>query len=109
VDSARFFLTDDILVDEEAAQKFLTPEVAQPLSKLMERLGGLEDFSETNTEKAFAAVLQEFALPMGKLAQPVRVALTGSTVSPGIHDVIVVLGKERTLRRLRSALQRLHP
>src|SRR5919106_2791436 len=51
VDSARFFLTDDIIVDEKAAQKFLTPEVAQPLSKLMEKLGGLEDFSETNTEK----------------------------------------------------------
>jgi glutamyl-tRNA synthetase len=109
VDSARFFLTEDILVDEKAAQKFLTPEVARPLSQLMERLGSLEDFSESNVEKAFAAVLQEFALPMGKLAQPVRVALTGSTVSPGIHDVIVVLGKGRTLRRLRSALQRLQP
>ena len=44
---------------------------------------------------------------MGQLAQPVRVALTGSTVSPGIHDVIAVLGKERTLRRLRSALRSL--
>jgi glutamyl-tRNA synthetase len=41
---------------------------------------------------------------MGKLAQPVRVALTGSTMSPGIHDVIAVLGKERTLKRLQSAL-----
>ena len=46
---------------------------------------------------------------MGKLAQPVRIALTGSTISPGIHEVIAVVGKERTLRRLRSALQRLQP
>jgi glutamyl-tRNA synthetase len=44
---------------------------------------------------------------MGKLAQPVRVALTGSTVSPGIHEVIAVLGKERTLKRLNSAMERL--
>ena len=42
---------------------------------------------------------------MGNLAQPVRVALTGSTVSPGIHDVIGVLGKERTIRRLQKALE----
>jgi glutamyl-tRNA synthetase len=55
-------------------------------------------------EQAFAAVLQESALSMGQLAQPVRVALTGSTVSPGIHEVISVLGKERTLGRLKSAL-----
>jgi glutamyl-tRNA synthetase len=41
---------------------------------------------------------------MGKLAQPVRVALTGGTVSPGIHDVIAVLGKQRTLQRLQNAL-----
>ena len=109
VDSARFFLTDDILIDEKAAEKFLTPQVALPLTRLMEALSRLEDFRETDVEKAFAAVLEEFALPMGKLAQPVRVALTGSTVSPGIHEVIVVLGKERTLRRLRSALQSLQP
>jgi glutamyl-tRNA synthetase len=44
-------------------------------------------------------------LSMGKLAQPVRLALTGSTVSPGIHEVIAVLGKERTLKRLNAALQ----
>ena len=45
---------------------------------------------------------------MGALAQPVRVALTGGTVSPGIHDVIAVLGKERTIRRLQSALEYIH-
>ena len=42
---------------------------------------------------------------MGELAQPVRVALTGATVSPGIHDVIAVLGKERTIRRLQKAFE----
>jgi len=107
VDSAHFYLTDDIAIDEKAAKKFLTPEVSQPLSKLIERLSALEEFSETNIESAFSGVLEEFGLSMGKLAQPVRVALTGSTVSPGIHEVIAVLGKERTIRRLQSALERL--
>jgi glutamyl-tRNA synthetase len=107
VDSATFYLTDDIPIDEKAAKKFLTPQVRGPIAKLIEQLTGLDDFTEANIEQTFAAVLQEMGLSMGELAQPVRVALTGSTVSPGIHEVITVLGKERTLRRLSSALQRL--
>jgi len=107
VDSATFYLTDDIPIDEKAAKKFLTPQVREPIAKLIERLTALDDFAEANIEQTFSAVLQEMGLSMGELAQPVRVALTGSTVSPGIQEVIAVLGKERTLRRLSSALQRL--
>jgi glutamyl-tRNA synthetase len=108
VDSAVYYLTDDFPRDEKAARKFLTREIAEPLKILTDKLAGLEDFSEAAIERAFADVLQQTALAMGKLAQPVRVALTGSTVSPGIHDVIAVLGKERTLQRLRSALTSLN-
>ncbi len=107
VDAAHFFLTDDITIDEKAAKKFLTADLAPSLSRLIEKLGGLNDFTEPAVERAFAAALQECGLNLGKLAQPVRVALTGSTVSPGIHEVIAVLGKERTLRRLNTALARL--
>ena len=107
VDSARFFLTDDVSVDEKAAKKFLTADAAEPLTRLTDALRSLDDFNEANIEQAFAAVLQSTGLPMGKLAQPVRVALTGSTVSPGIHEVIAVLGKERTLKRLRAVLEQI--
>ncbi len=107
VDSAGFYLTDDISIDEKAAAKFLTPEVQAPMIKLVETLTALDDFTEANIERVFSAVLKELGLSMGMLAQPVRVALTGSAVSPGIHEVIAVLGKDRTLGRLRSALQRL--
>jgi glutamyl-tRNA synthetase len=107
VDSATFYLTDDISIDEKAAKKFLTPQVCGPIAKLIEQLTGLDDFTDANIEQTFSAILQEMGLSIGDLAQPVRVALTGSTVSPGIHEVITVLGKERTLRRLSSALQRL--
>jgi glutamyl-tRNA synthetase len=105
VDGAGFYLTDDISIDEAAAQKFLTAEIRVPLGKLVDKLAGLDDFTVASIEQAFSAVLQELGWSMGKLAQPVRVALTGSTVSPGIHEVIAVLGKERTIKRLRSALQ----
>src|ERR671922_1465819 len=106
VEQARFYLTDDIQIDEKAAKKFLTAEIEQPLNTLINKLSVLDNFDESAIEQAFAAVLQEFGIPMGKLTQPVRVALTGSTVSPGIHEVIAALGKERTLKRLRSALER---
>jgi glutamyl-tRNA synthetase len=107
VDQAHFYLSDDIHIDEKAAAKFLTPEVADPVNRLIEALNSIHDFTEQNIEQAFASVLRELDLPMGKLAQPVRVALTGSTVSPGIHEIIAVLGKERTVKRLRAALERI--
>jgi glutamyl-tRNA synthetase len=104
VDSAHFYLSDDIVIDEKAANKFLTAEVAAPLKHLISKLAALENYGEPCIEKSFSEVLKEDGLSMGKLAQPVRVALTGSTTSPGIHAVISVLGKERTLRRLSHAL-----
>ena len=48
--------------------------------------------------------MEEEGMKLGKLAQPVRVALTGTTVSPGIYDVILLLGKEETLKRLKNVI-----
>ncbi len=107
VEQAHFFLSEEITIDSKAANTFLTPQTAEPLEVLMRKLSALQDFSESTIEQVFAATLQEKNLQMGQLAQPVRVALTGSTVSPGIHEVITVLGKERTIRRLGEALDRI--
>ena len=105
VDAAHYYLSDDIVLDRKAAGKFLTQEILAPIQTLNEKLAALSDFSEPAIDEAFSATLSEHQLPMGKLAQPVRVALTGGTVSPGIHEVIAVLGKDRTIRRLEKALQ----
>ena len=105
VDAAHYYLADEIAFDEKAAKKFLTKDVEAPLQSLIEKLSNLSNFEEAAIEEAFTKTLTEYGLQMGKLAQPVRVALTGGTVSPGIHDVIAVLGKERTIRRLRKALE----
>ena len=103
---ARFYLTDELVIDEKAARKFLNPEVAPLLSALIERLEALGEWNPSTIESAFAALLQEMGKPLGALAQPVRVAVTGGTVSPGIFEVLDVLGRERSLARLRSALNR---
>jgi glutamyl-tRNA synthetase len=105
VDQAHFYLSDEMNLDDKAAKKFLTPEIREPLLELIDKLEALTDFTEANIESAFTEILQKRNLSLGKLAQPVRVALTGSTVSPGIYEVIAVLGKERTLKRLHQALK----
>jgi glutamyl-tRNA synthetase len=104
VEMARYYLDDQIIYDERAAAKFLTPATADSMAALAGKLAALSEFTEANLEHAFASTLEELGLKMGELAQPVRVALTGSTVSPGIHDVIAVLGKERTVARLNQAV-----
>jgi glutamyl-tRNA synthetase len=104
VDAAHYYLSDEIAFDAKTAKQFLTTHVAGPLQSLTDKLSELTDFNESAIEHAFTRTLEEHGLKMGALAQPVRVALTGGTVSPGIHEVIAVLGKERTIRRLRNAL-----
>ena len=104
VDSAHYFLSDEIVFDPKTAKRFLTPEIAAPLRLLIDRVEQLATFDEAAVEGAFAEVLSQYHLQMGALAQPVRVALTGGTVSPGIHQVIALLGRERSVQRLRSAL-----
>lgn len=108
VELARFYLSDEIAIEKKAAKKFFTREVLEPLEELTKKLATLGDFSEQQIEQAFTETLQRRGLPLGKLAQPARVALTGSTVSPGIYEVIAALGKERTLKRLRQALEYIH-
>ena len=105
VEAAHYYLSDEIRLDEKAAKKFLTPDTVVPMESLIQKLSALTQFNEASVERAFTSTLNEHELQMGQLAQPVRVALTGGTVSPGIHDVIAVLGKERTLQRLQKALE----
>jgi glutamyl-tRNA synthetase len=108
VDFARFYLNDSIEIDPKAAAKFLRPEVAVPLQVLAAELDSLDgDFRESAIQARFESVLARFNLKLGQLAQPVRVALTGGTVSPGIYEVIAVLGRARTVERLRAALSRI--
>jgi len=104
VELAHFYLSDEIQIEEKAAKKFLKSEVREPLDELVQRLTALSDFTEQAIEQVFTEILEKRGLSLGSLAQPVRVALTGSTVSPGIYEVIAVLGKERTLKRLKKAL-----
>ena len=107
VDMAHYYLSDEMRWDDKAVKKFLTPAVRGPMEKVLRGLAEIEDFNVAAIEPVFTRILAEEGLSLGNLAQPVRVALTGSTVSPGIYEVIAVLGKERTVRRLQQALEKI--
>ncbi len=98
------FIVDDIKMDEKAKAKHLTSDMAPLLSELTARLKSVESFSHAELEKVFNALVSAKGLKLGKLAQPVRVALTGGTVSPGIFEVIEVMGKEKTIKRIETAI-----
>jgi glutamyl-tRNA synthetase len=103
-EKSAFFFKKQVEFDEKARSKFLTDEVKPLLGKLIAGLSALDDFSNDKIESLFKKTVEEESLKLGKLAQPVRVALTGTTVSPGIYDVILLLGKEQTLKRLRDVI-----
>jgi len=102
----RFYLLDTITPDPKAAAKHLTPAIAPALADLYQRLAALPRWDAAAIEGAFQATLAAHGLKLGALAQPVRVAVTGGTVSPGIYEVLDVLGRERTIARLRAAAPR---
>jgi glutamyl-tRNA synthetase len=103
-DKAAPFFQESVMMDQDAAKKFLTVAVQPAFARLVAVLDQTSVFEHDALEQGFKSVLAETGLSMGKLAQPVRVALTGGTVSPGIFDVMALLGRERTLARLKKAI-----
>ncbi len=106
VDWVRPYFGQAVTFDEEAVKKFLTPAMAPILGKLLARFEAFPDFSKQLWEAVFKQLVEEEGVKMGQLAQPVRVALTGRTASPGLFDVMEVLGRDRTLFRLRQGIER---
>jgi glutamyl-tRNA synthetase len=92
--------------DDKAVAKHLTPETRPLLETARELIERTFAQGPQAMEHAFRALAEERGLGLGKLAQPVRVAVTGTTVSPPLFDTIALLGKERTLRRVGAALEK---
>jgi glutamyl-tRNA synthetase len=101
-----FLVDESVRYDEKATKKHLKQGIAPALSDLCDRLSALDDWSETTLSQAFDATRGAHGdIAMGKLAQPVRVAVTGGTVSPGIFETLMVLGKRRSVDRIGQAIR----
>jgi len=102
--AACFYFADTIAYEEKAARKFLKAAAREPLQFLMDALSVIEVFTKENLEKAFMSVMDKTGLKLGKIAQPVRVALTGKTASPGIFEITEIIGRKKVLQRLKQAI-----
>ena len=101
------FLFDEPETDEKAWRKVMKDGALPLLTEALEALRGASSFEPEELETALGRILAEHDVKPGKLYQPIRVAITGTSVSPGIFESLAVLGKERSLERIERAVRRL--
>jgi glutamyl-tRNA synthetase len=104
-DASAYFFKDVEAYDEKGVAKHFKPEAAELLEKCIAALEADEVFDLTSTEAIYNKIAADNGLALGKVIHPTRLALTGRTVSPGMFDVMVLLGKEKTLARMRKAVE----
>jgi glutamyl-tRNA synthetase len=103
--SARYCYEDFDEIDSAAARKHLRPVILEPLKAVRENLSNLPVWDKEAIAAAVGETAESCGIKMGKLGQPVRVAVTGGTVSPPIDVTIYLVGRERTLKRLDHAVK----
>jgi glutamyl-tRNA synthetase len=101
------FLFEPPVSDEKAWSKVMKEGTGEVLAAVAEALEPVDPFEPTQIEAALAPLLDRFDLKPGRLYQPIRVAITGTSVSPGIFESLATLGRERSLERIRAAAARL--
>jgi glutamyl-tRNA synthetase len=102
--SARFCYEDFEEIDPKSAKKHLRPVILEPLIATRDRLGSLKHWGQTAIHEVFEGVAADFDINLGKIGQPVRVAVTGGPVSPPIDITLWLVGQERTVARLDKAI-----
>ncbi len=98
--SAEFLFADRPIPMDDKARQLLTPEALDILRRLMEPLRQTEPWTTETAEATIREAAEREELKLGKIAQPLRAALTGSNASPGIFDVLALLGREEALGRI---------
>ena len=100
VDWADFFFLKNVTIDPAAEQKFLAQDLSKEFKLFIDRLGKLDKFDIGAIEASFRELVAELNIQAKALIHPIRVALTGKTIGPGLFEVIYYLGKEQTKERL---------
>ena len=102
---ARFFFTDDFEYDEKAREKFLTINARPILDAFLAGFKGITSLDGDEQKTLIEGLVQTFNKKVVEIIQPIRVALSGKTVSPGIFEVITILGKESVEKRIERAIK----
>jgi len=104
--NSRFFFSDNIEIDAKAAAKHLASDSLPLLAQVRKRLDALPTWEPAAIHTALNELATQLGAGLGKIAQPVRVAVTGTTVSPPIDATLALLGRERALARIDAMLAR---
>jgi len=105
--NSRFFFLETVEIDSKAAAKYLTEQAKPALASARARLAAIPDWSTASIHSVLEGLASELQTGLGKIAQPIRVAVSGTAVSPPIDQTLTLLGRERTLARLDAALSRM--
>ena len=100
LDWADFFFIEEIKIDPVAQEKFLSKDLSGELKLFIAELEKLSNFSVENIERAFRDLVNKLNIEAKVLIHPLRVALTGKTIGPGLFELVYYLGLERTKKRL---------
>ena len=98
------YLADDLVFEQKAANKYLQPPADELLRQVRDGLAALPDWTDASTQGVVEGVAAAAGVGLGKVAQPLRVAVTGDTASPGIGVTLKLLGRPRTLTRIDRAI-----
>ncbi len=107
-EGAKFCFDEEIKYEKKGDDKFLKKDMAELLNSLADTLSKTPRFDQETLEKTFISFLEEKEIKLKKIAQPLRIALTGKTASPGIFEVMQVLGKETVVDRIRKAVDHIN-
>ena len=104
--AAEFYYQDEVQFDKKAVDKFLSSDsdIVDMLQKTVIYIEEIKEYTQDELESIFKQIMEETGLEFGKIAQPLRVALTGTTVSPGIFEMLLALGREKTVHRIKEAV-----
>jgi glutamyl-tRNA synthetase len=107
VDLVGFYFCKEIAYDEKAADKFLKAEAVSVLKEVIASLSKEADLDKESIHRLIQQLAEAQGVPLIKIAQPIRVALTGRMASPPIDEVIEALGKEEVIRRIQRAIEKI--
>jgi glutamyl-tRNA synthetase len=103
-ENSRFFFSDTVELNEKAAKKHLKPAIYDALANLCTEFEQMKTWQADAIHALIHKVAEKYELKLGKIAQPLRVAVTGGTVSPSIDATVYLIGKNRSIARIKQAL-----
>jgi glutamyl-tRNA synthetase len=106
-DLSEFYFREEVAYDEKAAEKFLSKETVPMFKQVIASLSKESTLEKGKVHQLIQQLAETKGEPLVKIAQPLRVALTGRTVSPPIDEVMEVLGKERVIKRLQRVIEKI--